>query len=156
MEYSKKHKTKIEMKEILESRNLIVDDISIFDNINYSHIIYKYSKPFYDGKTKYKDGTKLSDLMCLFTTNELLCTYLYKGINRFEHKLKNIVATIATTKSAFEYLDRKFYGDDLEGLPYYNENEFKSFLNNINDLHMKSLKNNVYLSGKTEDNIIPL
>ena len=156
MKYETKNKTKEEMKQILEDRGMIVDDISILDNINYAHLIYKYSKPFYEEEGIYKDGTRLSDLMNLFKINEAICAWLYKKINEFEHKLKNTVATIASAKSAFEYLDKEFYGEGLTKLKFYNKKEFNDFLWNIKKLHDKTLKNSEYLSGKTKDDIIPL
>lgn len=156
MKYETQNKTKEQMKQILEDRGMIIDNISLLENINYAHLIYKYSTPFYEKEGVYKKGTKLSELMKLFEINELICSCLYKKINRFEHKLKNVVASMATTDSAFKYLEKEFYGEKITELPFYNDGEFKKFIKNVNNLHRTALINNVYLSGKTKDGVIPL
>lgn len=109
---------KNELKNLLESRKLIVDNLKILDLINYSHLIHKYGKFYFlehKNKNFFKEGIKLSHIYNLHLFNNKLASIVFKVILKFEHKLKNSIAYNFASKGEINYLNENFY-----------------FLNNIN------------------------
>ncbi len=106
---------KEELKKLLESRNLFVDDIKILDLINYSHLIHKYGKFYFSepkNKNYFRNGTKLSHIYNLHLFNNHFSSILFKVILMFEHKLKNSIAYNFASKGELCYLNNDFYSSN--------------------------------------------
>ena len=150
-EYNKKHFSKEEMIYVLEKRGLIVDKPKILDNINYSYLIYNFSKPFYYAKLKYKYKTKLSDIYNLYLFSKKASMALFGLIHDVEHKFKKTIAFLISKKSVYSYLKKESY--------LFNENDysFKKFFEKIKMIHDLFLfSNKKELEEKLKDNIIPI
>ena len=101
--------------------------------MNYSHIVYIYSKPFYFNaiKKRYKTGTKISDIENYFIFNRNLSQFLYASLSRFEHELKRAAAYFTTEETAFDYTNREFY--DLDFIKQEGKlHQFNKFIDAIN------------------------
>lgn len=147
-------KDKNDLIDILEKRNLIIDDATLLDDVNYSHLIYLYSDLFYVDKINkiYAIGTKVSDIFLLFKFNKEISKIIYDFSHYMEHKIRSIMANVISESNPIGYFERTFYDKgNIQSLSYYGDgSEFNGLLSNlsdINDLHKSKYNNDELING---------
>lgn len=136
MAYSKKYHTVDQQIKVLERRGIIVDDPSILQKVNYSHLIYVFGKHYVeqeiDGEPKYKSGTKLSYIYNLFLLNAEVSSILFSFFHKFEHKFKFSVAHWLSAEDELWYSKKENYTQyDQESST---KKELKKLYKNLNNL----------------------
>ena len=114
--YKSTYHTKEELINTLEKRGMTVSDSSILDEVNYSHIIYKYGKYFIeienDNEIKYKDGTDILHLYNLYIFNNKLSTKLLYIFSKIEHKMRSSIVQHISKQDPLIYLESTFYSNE--------------------------------------------
>ena len=114
MKLLKEYKTISQQNEILKSRGLIVDDETILNGINYSHLIYKFGIIYWDTENdKYVEGTKLSHIYALYNFHRSLTKEIFNLIIKYELKLKAIIASQIAEIDPLWYIDIQNYDKSI-------------------------------------------
>lgn len=113
--YKSTYHSKQELVDTLEKRGMNVSNPNILDEINYSHLIYKYGEYFLEvetlGEIRYKEGTDIVNLYNLFDFNNQLSTKLMYIFSKIEHKLRSSIVGHISIDNPLAYLDPSFYSD---------------------------------------------
>ena len=111
--YILEYKTKEELIDILKSRGMEVSCPKILDNINYSHLIYKYGEFFLDKnikhKIQYKTGVDIIQLYNLYLFNAELSSKLFNVFNKIEHSIRSSIVQHISKEHPIGYLEKDFY-----------------------------------------------
>lgn len=155
MTYKNNYHTKKQLVETLESRGVFVDDITILDNVNYSHLMYVFGRHFIDFETIegpiYKTGTKLSQIYNLFLKNIESSAIFFEFFHLVEHKLKSAVAHWVAAIDPLWYADINNYKDYTLNSTQKTNEEKSIFHKNLMELETKKRNQydpKYYKSGK--------
>lgn len=126
MSNEKVFKTYEEQLEILQSRNMIIDNpdssIRFLELNNYYNVINGYKKPFLKSNTdkeEYLDNVHFEDIEQLFKADKELCSLFFLEIIRIERMIKSITAYQFTKQYGIQYDNKEQGGDYIYIVPQY-------------------------------------